>query len=119
MANEQNLRPIKKGGLSKEEAKRRGRKGGKASGAKRKQLKTLADELRGLLQRDIVTVKGQQMNTQEAISTALINAALHGDVKAFNAIRDTLGQKPTEKVETNVSLTSNWEAPCTKKSKKR
>ena len=46
------------------------------------------------------------------------NAAIHGDVKAFNAIRDTLGQKPTEKVETNVSLTSNWETTC-KRSKKK
>ena len=113
MANEQNQRPIQKGQLSKEEAKSRGRKGGKASGAKRRQLKTLADELRGLLQRDVVDKKGQKINTQEAISVALIKAALQGDVKAFNAIRDTLGQKPTDKVETNVSLKTEW-AKCKK-----
>ena len=118
MANEQNLRPLNT--RAKSVQRKIQSKGGKARAAKARKLKTLADELRGLLQRDIVTVKGQQMNTQEAISTALINAALHGDVKAFNAIRDTLGQKPTEKVETNVSLTSNWETTCTKnKSKKR
>lgn len=113
MANPQNLRaPTAK------EARERGRKGGLASGAKRKQLKTLAEELRALLSEDVVDVKGRKMNAQTAISTALIKAAIRGDVKAFNAIRDTLGQKPTEKVETNVSLTSDWETTC-KKSKKK
>lgn len=116
MANEKNLRPFNT--LTESEQRRIRRKGGKASGAKRRQLKTLAEELRALLSVDIVSLKGRKMNTQTAISTALINAAIHGDVKAFNAIRDTLGQKPTEKVETNVSLTSNWETTC-KKSKKK
>lgn len=114
MANPQNLRAP-----SPKEARERGRKGGLASGAKRRELRTLAEELRALLKEDVVDMKGRKMNAQTAISTALVNAAIHGDVKAFNAIRDTLGQKPTEKVETNVSLMSCWEKQCTKNGKKR
>ena len=116
MANEKNLRPFNT--LTESEQRRIRRKGGKASGAKRRQLKTLAEELRALLSEDVVDVKGRKMNTQTAISTALIKAAIRGDVKAFNAIRDTLGQKPTETMETNVSLTSTWETTC-KRSKKK
>ena len=39
MANEKNLKPIKKGQLSKEEAKRRGKKGGIKSAQVRKEIK--------------------------------------------------------------------------------
>ena len=36
---------------------------------------------------------------QENIELALIAAARKGDVKAFLAIRDTIGEKPAEKIE--------------------
>ena len=116
MANAQNLVP--NSARTPKQRRENARKAGKASGAKRKRLKTLAEELRWLLQLDIVDASGQKVNTQQAISTALIKAALHGDVKAFNAIRDTLGQKPSEKVETNVSLVGSWETQCKKTQKK-
>ena len=45
MANEKNLKPIKKGQLSKEEAKRRGSKGGKKSAEVRKARKTFSEDL--------------------------------------------------------------------------
>ena len=35
---------------------------------------------------------------QHAISVALIQKALQGDTKAFEIIRDTIGEKPAEKV---------------------
>ena len=47
MANEQNLRPIRKGQLSKEEAKKRGKNGGKKSAQvrrERKMLRQVAEE---------------------------------------------------------------------------
>jgi hypothetical protein len=40
-----------------------------------------------------------QGNTQEKISLALIQKALKGDTKAFEVIRDSIGEKPTEKQE--------------------
>ena len=85
MANEQNLRPCEYK-LSQEEAK----KGGIKSGEARRARKTLKEELLFLL---------SQGNTQEKISLAQLQKALNGDTKAFEVIRDTIGEKPTDKVE--------------------
>lgn len=74
MANPQNLVP--NSARTPKQRRENARKAGKASGAKRKRLKTLAEELRWLLQLDIVDASGQKVNTQQAISTALIKAAL-------------------------------------------
>ena len=39
-------------------------------------------------------------NTQNKISLALIQKALKGDIKAFEVIRDTIGEKQSDKIET-------------------
>ena len=89
MANEQNLRPIRKGQLSKEEATRRGSKGGKKSVQKRRERKALKEQLLLLLETG---------NAQEQLCTSLFEKALSGDVRAFEVIRDTIGEKPVDKV---------------------
>lgn len=93
MANEQNLKPIQKGQLSKEELKRRQSNGGKKSVQVRKERKALREELLLLL---------SQGKTQEKISLALIEKAMNGDIKAFEVIRDTIGEKPIEKQELSM-----------------
>lgn len=85
--NPQNLVPTNK--LSKEEAKRISSNGGKKSGEVRRKRKALREELLALLSAG---------NTQKNISLALIDQALNGNVKAFETIRDTIGEKPVEKV---------------------
>lgn len=85
--NPQNLIPANK--RTKEEAKKISSKGGKRSGEVRRQRKTLREELLALL---------ADGNTQNKISTALIDEALNGNVKAFETIRDTIGEKPVDKV---------------------
>lgn len=75
---------------SSKEARKNGAKGGKASAKKRQEQKTLKEELLLLL---------AEGDTQKKISLALIQKALKGDVKAFEVIRDSTGQKPTDKVE--------------------
>lgn len=89
MANDQNLKPLRKGDLSKEEAKRRGEKGGKKSVQKRRERKALKEQLLLLLETG---------NAQQKLCTALLEKALSGDVRAFTAIRDTIGEKPVDKV---------------------
>lgn len=89
MANEQNLRPVK----STIEARERGKKGGIASGKSRRARKTLKEELLLLL---------AQGDTQEKLSLAVIQKALNGDTKAFEVIRDTIGEKPTDKLEHSI-----------------
>ena len=91
MANEDNLRTP-----STEEAREIGRKGGIASGEARRKRKTLREELLLLLE------KG---DTQERISLALLQKAMQGDTKAFEVLRDTVGEKPIDKVETEVVST--------------
>ena len=91
MSNEQNLKPVR----SKEEARERGSKGGKKSGEARREKKLLKEELMLLL---------AQGDTQAKISLALIEEAIKGNVKAFEVIRDTIGEKPINKQEvTGVS----------------
>lgn len=39
---------------------------------------------------------------REAINDAIIEKALKGDTKAYEVIRDTVGEKPVDKVQANV-----------------
>ena len=41
----------------------------------------------------------EQNKAQEKISTALINEAQKGNTKAYEIIRDTIGEKPMDKLE--------------------
>ena len=86
MANSENLKPIR----SMSEARENGKKGGIKSGEVRRARKTLKEELLLLLENG---------NTQNKISVALVQKAIKGDIKAFEVIRDTIGEKPTEKHE--------------------
>ncbi len=86
MANNKNLKPIR----SENEAREKGRKGGKKSGETRRARKTLREELLMLLEAG---------DTQNKISIAMINEAAKGNVKAYLAIRDTVGEKPIDKAE--------------------
>lgn len=106
-----NLRPPQKG---TEEARQRGRNGGIKSGQVRRAKKRLKDSLAMLLdlppgltdQRDILRALGvaeEDCNNQTLIAVAMIQAAANGDVKAATWVRDTVGEKPTDKVETTVT----------------
>lgn len=88
MAKE-DLKPVR----TKEEARERGRRGGIKSGEVRAQRKTLKEELLLLL---------SQGDTQSKMSLALIQKAMNGDTKAFEVIRDSIGEKPVDKVQANV-----------------
>lgn len=96
MANEQNLKPIKT--LSSEEAKKRGSAGGKKSVEVRKEKKMLKDLLEEALLKNTETG-----NRYINITSALIKEAEKGNVKAYETIRDTLGQKPKEIIDANVN----------------
>ena len=96
MANEQNLKPV----TSKKEARERGRKGGLASGEARRKRKTLKEELLLML---------SDGDIQQKISLALINEAINGNnagsvTKAFEVIRDTIGERPVDKVQATQTV---------------
>ena len=93
MSNKATLKPrvISNG----EEARELGRKGGKKSGEVRRAKKTLRQELELLL--ELVDKKGK--TNQEKMSVGLLKKAMKGNVKAFEMIRDTIGQKPKDVLE--------------------
>lgn len=84
MANAENLKVP-----TSSEARENGRKGGIASGEARRKRKTLKEELLLLL---------SEGDTQYSVTLALIEKAMSGDTKAFEIIRDTIGEKPIDKV---------------------
>lgn len=93
MANEENLKKGKATQFkSGEEAARNGKKGGEASAKARAERKTLKEELLILL---------SEGDTQKKVATALIKKAMSRNVRAFEVIRDTIGEKPMEKIITS------------------
>ena len=90
--NEENLIPMSE--RSESEVRELGRKGGIASGEARREKKLLKELLEDALS------KGTETNNEYVnITLALIREANKGNVKAYEVIRDTLGQKPVDKVE--------------------
>ena len=92
MAREDKLKPVR----TKEEASERGRKGGIASGIARREKKTFRATLELLLDRRL---EGSSLTGREAVAVALFEKAMSGDVKAFQELRDTVGEKPVDKQE--------------------
>lgn len=89
-----NMRPMNT--LTVEEQRRIASAGGKASVESRRRKKTLREELLAIL---------SDGDTQNKVSLALVQQALLGNVKAFETLRDTIGQKPVEKIEqTSVTI---------------
>lgn len=93
---EANLIPTTK--RSKSEVRKNAAKGGRKSGEVRRQKKLLKDCLDELLQREWENRQGEKMSGSEAISVAVFKKALAGDIKAYEVVRDTSGQKPVDKI---------------------
>ena len=95
MANEQNLIP-QAHKLTVEEAS----KGGKASGAARRKKRLMREAFEELLEREYESKNGEKLDGTSALALRVFRQAMDGDLKAFEIIRDTTGQKPVERVET-------------------
>lgn len=93
MANEQNLIP-QAHKLTDEEVSR----GGKASGEARRRKRDLRQALEMLLEKEYKNGKGETITGTEAVTAKLFEQAMKGNIKAFETLRDTVGQKPIEKV---------------------
>lgn len=109
-----NLKPIQKGELSKEELKKRQSNGGKKSAQVQRENKLLskvAEEKLNKLYSDGKTFQEKSLDLMEGM---ILTGILKPDdlVKLLTFLRDTAGQKPTDKQEitTNqpaVNLTIN------------
>ena len=86
-----------------EKAVEAGKKGGKALGENNRKRRTMKEELEILLNSTIEQKdkRGKVISTMtgsEAINAALFQRASEGDTKAYEIIRDTVGEKPVEVV---------------------
>ena len=97
MANIETLKPFTSD-QSHDEAVKNGAKGGKASGEARRHKRDIRKALEALLEKDYTDKHGNTMTGAEAIALKQLEKALKGDTKAFEVVRDTVGQKPVEKV---------------------
>lgn len=104
--------------MTPEQRRENGRKGGIASGEAKRAKKAMKERLEILLDMplksgkgvDIETIqnfaklKGKNITVQDALMIAQIQKALKGDTNAAVFVRDTAGQNPTQKIETDVDL---------------
>lgn len=93
--NEENL--VSLADRTTEEQREIARKGGKASGEARRRKKTLKEALLIALE-----LEKNGKTVQEIGVEAVLNKFMSGDIQAFTTVRDTIGEKPVDKVEQEV-----------------
>lgn len=104
MANEQNLKKIR----TTEEAREKGRNGGIKSGEARRRKKTMREWLEEIITRPCKTSDGANMTHEECMLVSLVQKAEAGDTKAIEIIRDTLGEKPIDRMETSTTTITKY-----------
>lgn len=90
MANEQNL--IQNSERTPSQRKEQAKKAGIASGEARRRRRSLKEELLLML---------SDPEVQEKLSAAIMKKGMDGDIRAFEVIRDTIGEKPKDVIDIN------------------
>ena len=80
------------------------RLGGFASGKARREKRTMREIAEIILSKNVTTSDGV-VTGKYAVLAKVIDKALKGDLQAAAFIRDTIGEKPTEKTQTELTLT--------------
>lgn len=104
--------------MTPEQRRANGRKGGIASGEAKRKKKAMRETLDVLLAmpmksgkfadiesiKNFASLKGRNINVQEAMIISMLQRAMKGDVRAAEWIRDTAGQKPVDNMNMNMNL---------------
>lgn len=99
--------------MTKEQLREAGRKGGLTRSENFKRRKALKETLNVLLDmpvrkgkitdcetvRSFAELKGKNLTVDQALMVVLMQKGLKGDLNAISMIRDTIGEKPSDKVE--------------------
>ena len=121
--NESNLIPNSE--RSPEEVRANGRKGGIASGIARRKKRDFREACLALLEMEMTDENGESTTGYDILVSSMFTQAKLGNVKAFETLRDTAGQKPVERVmvsEVEQSVIDEVEdivSACTTKGKKK
>mgnify|MGYP001389043191 CR=1 FL=1 len=111
MANEKNL--VSLATRTQQERKEIARKGQKASTAVKRRRKTFREIFETILAQEIPPTldlgamadiikeqyKDKGITYDDAMGLAMTVKAVQGDTKAFELVRDTIGQKPSDKIK--------------------
>lgn len=107
--------------MTPEQRSEYGRKGGIASGEAKRRKKAMRERLEILLSlplkssksadletiKSFAALKGKNITVQDAMMIAQIQKALKGDTTAAAFVRDTAGENPSTKVETDIDMDLN------------
>lgn len=116
----QNMKPLKKGDPRCRELQAMGVAKRKENIQKRKAMKEDLNILLKLTLKkgdsvstdeilSLADAEGKNISVQTAMNIAMVQRAMLGDVQAYLAIRDTIGEKPSDKVQVDQSLTiESW-----------
>lgn len=111
-----NLIPLNK--RSEEEQRALRSKAGKASGESRRKRRTAKEIARTILQTDLSASQidevldgakdliGEDVSAYAVMIAKMVQEGLRGNVQAFTAVRDTAGDKPTDKQEVTAAVTA-------------
>ena len=120
MANTQNL--IKNENLTPSQRRKNASKAGKASAKKRQQNKTFKEIINKFLEEQVSNEELKQqmvkfgfaddeVSNKSCAVFALWKEAIKGNTKAFELIRDTIGEKPIEQIQNINPPVINIERP--------
>nr|DAV70016.1 MAG TPA: hypothetical protein [Caudoviricetes sp.] len=127
MANTQNL--IKNEDLTPEQRRRNASKAGKASAKKRQQNKTFKEIINKFLDEQVSDERLKQqmiefgfadkeVSNKSCAVFALWKEAIKGNTKAFELLRDTIGEKPQEKVNISGEVNNPFSGMTTEELRK-
>lgn len=102
--------------ITKETAREMGRRGAEAANKKKREKKTMREIAEMILNmplysgkgtdaddiKNLAAAKGKNISVETAIIIAQAQKAMKGDTQAASWLRDTAGQKPTDKVEADI-----------------
>lgn len=98
-------------------------RGGKTTGARRKAMKEFKMVIKDLLDmpikngsveefKSLADASGKNITAQQAMVLSVMHKAINGDLQAITFLRDTIGERPTDKAEVvqSVSTTAKLDA---------
>ena len=101
----ENLIPINQ--RTPEEIRRITSKAGIASGESKRRTKTFKDIFEKLLKDE--AIDGSNITNDELLALQMLKEANKGNTKAFEIVRDTIGQRPVDKQEVDSNITGSIE----------
>ena len=99
--NNENLRPLES---NSERTKSIATQGGIASGVARRERKRIREALEELMAREYTDAEGNVADGTTAIAARVMRAAMDGNMRAVEFIRDCVDGKPVNTVQLNGTL---------------